>query len=422
MAKNQTQPQSQNTMHPAWEAAKRPMADFSNDEIDKINEKIKTALVSMLLKNEFFGIVALRLGKQLRDDIKSAATDGRNIYFNPGFVNALSLEETVFLIGHEVYHCVFEHFLRRDSRNPMLWNIAGDYVINGICDRDKLGKVIGGALLDRQKYDGMTTEQIYDQLDEEMAKHLETLDDHFDISDMGDADGDGDGKGSGKTISSEEAKQIQDEIRASVIQAAKAAGNVPGEIKRIVDGFLKPKIDWRDLLAAQVASKVPYDTTFTNPNRRSWSNQFGAIFPGDMPDQKLKIAIALDNSGSFTDEMLKEAMSEVYGIMSQYTDFDITIWCFDTQVSGEKHFTPDNIDEITQYEFTGGGGTAIAVNWDYMQDKEIEVDMFVCFTDLYSGDLQRIDPSFVDTVWIVHSSREIPPFGQYAYYEDAKKR
>ena len=400
------------SMHPAWEAANRPMEDFSEKEIDDINEKIKTALVAMLLKNEFFGIVALRLGKSLRSDIKSAATDGRNIYFNPGFVNALSLEETVFLIGHEVYHCVFEHFLRRDGRNPKLWNVAGDFVINGICDRDKLGKVIDGALLDRKSYDGLTTEQIYEKLDEEAEKIYITLDDHFDIDNMSDNATDKDGNPI--TISPEEAQQIQDEIRASIIQAAKASGNVPGEIKRIVDGFLKPKIDWRDLLAAQVASKVPYDTTFVNPNRRSWSNQFGAIFPGDLPDQKLKIGIALDNSGSFTDEMLKEAMSEVHGIMTQYNDYEIKIWCFDTQVSGEKDFTPDNVDEVRTYEFTGGGGTAIAVNWDYMMKKDIEVDMLVCFTDLYSTDLARIDPNFVDTVWIIHDSREVPPFGQYA--------
>jgi hypothetical protein len=108
--------------------------------------------------------------------------------------------------------------------------------------------------------------------------------------------------------------------------------------------------------------------------------------------------------------------------MTQYNDYEIKIWCFDTQVSGEKDFTPDNVDEVRTYEFTGGGGTAIAVNWDYMMKKDIEVDMLVCFTDLYSTDLARIDPNFVDTVWIIHDSREVPPFGQYAYYEDARKR
>jgi predicted metal-dependent peptidase len=403
-----------------FEAGKRPMVEFTKEELQEVEDKIRQGMFVLLLNHEFFGIVALRLKREITDRYPSAAVDGRTMYFNPGFVKALSLDEVVFLIAHEVWHCMFEHFLRRDGRKPSYWNMAGDYVINYLCKRDKIGKLIENALYD-EKFKNMTTEEVYEKLMESGAAEQNTIDVHIDIDDNGNVNMT-DADGNPVKISQEEAKAIRDEIRASMIQASKAAGNVPGEIKRMIDSFLKPQVDWRSLLETTIASKIPYDTSFRRPDRKSWSNSSGIIFPGNVNDDTINIAIGIDNSGSFTQENLKEALSEIRGIFSAYAEFKIQIWCFDTRVTGYAEFDQYNIDDLINYEFTGGGGTNIKSNFDYIVDEKIEADMLVLFTDLECYSLNSIDPMLIDTVWIIHGNDSaVPPFGKYAYYSSKKR-
>jgi predicted metal-dependent peptidase len=130
------------------------------------HERLVQARVRMLMRHPFFGQLALRLKLVQADDwCPTAAVDGRNFYYNSAFVNTLDADEVVFLVGHELGHCMFEHFMRREDRNPQLWNMAGDYIINWILKRERIGTVINKVkiLLD-PKYADWTTEDCYDDL------------------------------------------------------------------------------------------------------------------------------------------------------------------------------------------------------------------------------------------------------------------
>lgn len=416
--------------HPAFEAGRtKKMSEFTDEQIVDIRDRIRIAVSTMLLqKFQFYGILALNLKTVFTDEIPTAATDGRAVYYNPAFVEKLSDKELIFLIVHELWHVLFEHFLRRGSRDPKMWNWAGDYVINYICKRDGIGKVIDGALLD-DKYKDKTTEEVYEQLKEEGASGLQTLDVHLEI------DGDGnmkakDGNGNdissevfsagGKPLTPEEMQDIKNKIQSAVIQAASSApGSVPGEIKRMIDELLNPVIRWQDLLASTISAKFKHDTTFARPHKRSWSNTSGIIWPGDMPGEQINIAIAVDVSGSITPKMFQEFISEVYGIMTSYNEFKLRIWCFDTQVSGYMEYTEETRDDFMNFEMTGGGGTYIKSNFDFMEENHIhqDADLFVCFTDLYCGSLSQIDENLIDTLWIVNGSNQEPPFGDFAHYQ-----
>lgn len=401
--------------HPAFEAGRNcKMSDYTKHELSDIEDRIRSATMGLLIRHEFFGIVALKLKRVMTDKIPTAATDGRSIMYNPAFVKNLSQAELTFLVAHEVYHCVFQHFLRRDKRNPMLWNLSGDYVINLLLCRDNIGKMIEGGCYDK-KYAGYTTEQIYKELYDEAEKNGvangdgsegETIDVHIEPTDE-----------NGDPVSEAEAKEIGDNLRESVIQAAKAAGNLPGEIKRMVDDLLKPQINFRDLIEASIASKQKFDTTFMKTNRRSWGHPDGVIFPGDLPEQEINIAVAMDNSGSISNEVLREMLSEVKGIADTFK-YKMKVWCFDTQVSGYTEYSSEEDNNVENYQFTGGGGTHIAANFDYIEKHEIDTDLLIVFTDLYCGSLSSIDPNIVDTVWILHQNDRIEdiPFGRGAVY------
>ena len=124
------------------------MAKFTN--LDKAKAKL-------LSKSPFFA--TLLFGTPLIENpgIPTAATDGKRIMYNPEFIGSLSVGLVQFVLAHEIGHMIYEHVPRRQSRNPRLWNIAGDYVINGLL-RDDGFEIWEHALVDK-KYDGMSTEQ-----------------------------------------------------------------------------------------------------------------------------------------------------------------------------------------------------------------------------------------------------------------------
>ena len=96
-------------------------------------DKIRAARLYLIREHVFFGSIAMQLN--LVENVTlpfAAATNGKEIIFNPEMVKPWSFAETVFVVMHEVLHVVLLHHLRRGNRDPKKWNYAGDYVINWI--------------------------------------------------------------------------------------------------------------------------------------------------------------------------------------------------------------------------------------------------------------------------------------------------
>jgi predicted metal-dependent peptidase len=126
-------------------------------------------------------------------------------------------------------------------------------------------------------------------------------------------------------------------------------------------------------------------------------------------------------SGSIGDEQAKDFLGEIKGIMQEYQDFKIKVWCFDTKVYNEADFDGYNIDEFDYYEPMGGGGTEFDVNWDYMKENDIQPKKFIMFTDGYPWGSWG-DDNYCDTFFIIHGNdKVVPPFGEFAYYEQVKE-
>jgi predicted metal-dependent peptidase len=402
--------------------------EFSAAEKAKILDKLITARVGLLLRHPFFGNLATRLKMvDASDWCHTLATDGRNFYFNYGFVNKLTPKEAEFGFAHEVLHNVFDHMGRRDSRDPQLSNIAADYATNQILKDERIGTVPSFLkIYQDDKYRGMSYEQIYDDIYEKAEKIDyttlgELLDEHLDgEGDDGEEgeDGDQEGKGKGRPrLTAEEKKQIRDEIKEAMVAAAQSAGagRVPAGVQRMIKDFTEPKMDWRQLLRMNIQSILKSNFSFSRPNRKSQHS--GAILPGMTNDETIDVSIAIDMSGSISDAMAKDFLSEVKGIMDEYVDFKLDLWCFDTEVYNYVQFTGDTADEIMSYECKGGGGTDFDVNYDFMKNQGIEPKKFIMFTDGYPCGSWG-DEDYCDSLFIVHGNETIvSPFGQTAYYK-----
>ena len=344
---------------------------------DPILEKLTTARIGLLLKTPFFGNMATRMKIiDASDWCPTAATDGRNFFYNKDFVEKLSHKKLEFLFAHEIGHCVFDHFGRAGSRNRQLCNISQDYAINQILVDERIGEKISEVdICYDPKYRGLAWEEIYDQLytdaekngmslDELMDKLGDLLDEHINEDSQG---GEGkDGKGNKPVLSKEERQKIKDEIKEAMIQSAAAAGagKTPAAIQRLIKDLTEPKMDWREVLQMNIQSIIKNDYSFQRPNRKSQSS--GIYLPGMKNDETIDVAIAMDMSGSIGMDDAKVFLSEVKGIMDQYVDFNIKIWSFDTEVYNFAAFSADGNDDITTYEPIGGGGTEFKVHWDFL--------------------------------------------------------
>jgi predicted metal-dependent peptidase len=396
----------------------------------EVREILITARVGLLLKASFFGNLATRLKLVNADEwCATAATDGRNFYYNTRFIKMLRPKEVEFLFGHEVLHCVYDHFGRRGDRNPQLWNIADDFCVNADLKKHHVGEFITSVpCLYDHKYDGMSAEEVYDILYEKADKIdindllNRMIDDHMDGDDEQDGSG-GDGNEEGKgrpKLSKEERQQIKDEIKEAMLAAASAsdAGNIPAGVKRLIQDLTEPKMNWRELLRMQLESTIKSDFTWMRASRKGW--HMDAVMPGMKVDPMIDIAIAIDASGSIDESMLKDFLGEVQGIMDSFPAYRIHVITFDTDAYNPAQYDSDNLDDICDYEVAGGGGTDFTCIFKYLKDNEIEPKRLVVFTDGYPFGSWG-DENYADTVWILHGTTSIvPPWGQYAYYDEAE--
>lgn len=394
----------------------------TDEKVDlKARDLLLGARVGLLFKNPFFGNLATNL-KLINADkwCSTAATDGRNFYYNSRFVNMLKPGEIEFLFGHEVLHVVYDHMGRRDNRDPQLWNIANDYAVNADLKRHKIGEFITSVpCLYEVKYDGKYSEQIYDDLMKD-AKTMDLdqlldalVDEHMDSDDEGGNGADG---RPGK-MSQAERDQLRQQIKQQIIAAAAGAeaGDLPGGVKRLIDSVTNPTMPWRELIQTNLTSAVKTDYSFAKPNRRGW--HLDAIMPGMTPGEEIDISVAIDMSGSISARQASGFLAEVAGMMDMFDGYRIHVFCFDTDAYAPQDFNSDNLDTIGDYEPVGGGGTDFTAIFDHLKSRDAETKRLIVFTDgMPFGSWG--DENFCDTTWIIHGSNTIePPFGTWAYMD-----
>jgi predicted metal-dependent peptidase len=393
-------------------------------------DRLITARVGLLMRHSFFGNLATRL-KLINSDewCATAATDGRNFYYNSRFIQKLKPREVEFLFGHEVLHVVYDHMGRREHRDPRISNIAADYAVNADLKRHRVGDFITTVpCLYESKYDGKGYEYIYEDLMENAEKiDLDDLldkmlDEHMDDEgEDGDSE-DGDKRGKRpKPLTAEEREQLKQEIKQNIINAAKGceAGQIPKGVERLIKDVTSPTMPWRELIQTNLTSSIKQDYSFARPNRRGW--HMDAVMPGMTPGEEIDVDIAIDMSGSISNHQAAEFLTEIASMMNMFDGYRVHVFCFDTAIYNPQDFTSENLDDISQYEPAGGGGTDFDCIFEYLKENDRCPKRLIVFTDGMPWGSWG-DADYCDTTWVIHGSRDIvPPFGTWAYFDDHKK-
>ena len=315
---------------------------------------LERAKIKLLGKPDsvFYSSLCFSLKHVFDDSIPTAATNGLSVKYNPDFFMSLSEEARVSLLLHETLHCAYMHMSRAKDMglNPRKANIAADFVIN--LQLHNRGYHIPENWLLDHAYTDMSMEQVYKILPEgeeillSMADFLEP--------------GEGTEKETkdGNVLSTQDIEQyIQDAlIRASVqskMQNEKP-GSIPFDIQIYLDKLLNPKLPWNTILRKYMNEVAKKDFTWQRPNRRFFPNHY---LPSLHSQSSLTVAVAIDTSGSVSDEDFTQFISDVRGIIDSVEPLHIDLIQFDTEIKSVDRITTKT--DLAKIKFSGRGGTRI---------------------------------------------------------------
>ena len=397
---------------------------------DDVETKLSAARTRLILDRPFLGALVLRMPMKPADPkwCATIGTDARNLYYNPEYIDNLSLEQTQFALAHEALHCALSHFARRAHRNAQRWDVACDLAINPILIKEGMTAVPGA--LYNIGYEGMMAEEIYPLVKENNEE--QTHDQHLygkdskstqqsqdgsdtqpDAADSDSQESTGDGSGGEgeqqavgepDPLSEAEKEQLSVQWRqrmAGAAQQAMQAGKLAGSLRMLVDHLLQPQLPWRMLLARYMTASSRDDYSYMRPSRREGE----AIFPS-LRSAQTEIMVVLDTSGSIKSAEMQEFVTEIDAIKGQVRA-RITLHACDAALSKEGPwvFEPWEAFELPQ-NIRGGGGTRFTPVFEWADEQGLSPDLLVYFTDA-EGEFPKQESRF-PVIWLVKGRGKVP--------------
>jgi predicted metal-dependent peptidase len=354
--------------------------------------------------------------------IQTAATDGKNEFYNRAFVDSMRDAELRFLVLHEIYHKLYRHLTTwrwMYDADARIANMACDYVINvQLVDdnkADKFATMTGPLTIGcyDDKYRGWDSARVFRDLQQKQEE-------------QGGGQGQGQGQGQpgdagdsfddhmwdeAQEMSAEEQQALAREIDEAVRQGAMAAGKLGTGGDRDFGDLLQPQQDWREVLREFVQTTCTGSdySSWRRPNRRYLSA--GMYMPSGISEQIGEIVIAPDMSGSIGAREIQRMLSEVKGIAETVHPEAVRLLYWDTKICADERYEAHELDTLVNTtKPAGGGGTMIECVPDHMRAERINAQCAVVFTDGYLGGGWGDWPCPV--LWvIVDNKRCNAPFG-----------
>ncbi|MDJ0693918.1 VWA-like domain-containing protein [Mastigocoleus sp. MO_188.B34] len=318
--------------------------------IDKI---ISASLLRLRMREPFFATLALFASFIQTNEHSTAGTDGKNIFVNYEFLLSLTRNQQDGLLLHEVLHAALLHVVRRGTRDPIMWNIAADIVVNGIIAEDKNFELPPGAIRDLE-LEKFTVEEVYELLQKDVDKYKTFCLADPDLLESGLGDSSNDNANSSADSLSISQKQVLKTYwrnalaRSETIALSKSGGNIPGGIARELGAIKDAQLDWRSYLWRYLV-KTPTD--FSGFDRRFISR---GLYLENLEGESVKVYVAVDTSGSIDNKELSLFLGEIDGIINSYPHLDCELYYADSDIYG-----PYSLDNKSSLPTPEGGGGAL---------------------------------------------------------------
>ena len=422
------------------------------ESIFEIETKLSAARTRLILEKPFLGALVMHLPMVARDsaECRTTATDARAFYFNPDYIQTLTLSQTQFILAHEALHCALGHFARRRHRVRRRWDVACDHAVNLILVEEGL-KPAPGALLEKS-FKGLSAEEVYplipdDTIEETLDQHAYDEDGDDDQNDQDSDSGDGDasdqrddegspkegdtqsgeqgeqeqsssegsGEGSqaqdeseggssgGQSLSETEREELETLWRQRLVaaaQQARHAGRLGESLARSIDDLIQPKLPWRALLSRYMMSAARDDYSFQRISRREGAAMMPSLHSGQMD-----VVIGLDTSGSIDAGEIAEFVAEIDALKGQLRARVTLLACDEKITEGPMIYEAwESIEAPT--ELSGGAGTRFTPVFEWIERENLRPDIVLYFTDA-EGEFPKQAPPFA-VLWLVKGNLPVP--------------
>lgn len=414
--------------------------------LKKLNDhtqEFKQALTRLTLRNDAMFFVALLYSMRherhdpfvVRGQRAPAATDGVRICYDGELFGKYSLEDRMFILVHEILHVVLYHALRLGARDPNLWNIACDYVVNGMIADHKQGNTgfatPKDAIQPDPAFKGLSAEQVYDLLLQEAKDALaggkkqgKGKNGRNWVRAPGNAEGGGRGiqldghepndvmEYDPSTNEGKAASQVEREVgmeTEKAIQSAKAAGQGSHLMTQLLREAQVQHEPWYAHLRRFMTAVNEGEYNWARLNRRRMALH-NLIAPDIRVEKMGKIVISIDESGSLTDEVLSAIAAHTCAILRE---------CNPKQVVVLRHtdcVTDEEVHDGPDYNFPlvrkSTGGTDFRPVFDRVEAEHGDAQVLIMFTDMY-GPFPELPPH-METLWVTSTPEQTvkTPFGE----------
>lgn len=436
-----------------------PVTENKNPGQSAAGQKLTAARARLILDNPFLGVLVLRLPLvEATEWCDTSGTDAKSIYYNPIYINNLTLSEVQFVLAHEALHCGLSHFARREHRAQKRWDVACDHAVNQLLKNEELDRPQGA--LFNEDYAGLSAEEIYlcidaDNDEQAMDQHYYDTDpDEPPQTDSNTADDQSNGKSSNTSpdtlplspekpsdqsldhtaqppeeqtttqqqtandtspqkpaskpppaLSTAERDHLDTQWQqrlASAAQQAAQAGKLSESMSRMLEHLLQPVLPWRALLARFMSSTARTDYNLTRPSRR---REGDAILPS-LHTRQIDVVVALDTSGSVRENELSEFLSELNAIKGSM-NARVTLFACDDNLDPDCPWTYEPWDTMQlPAQLAGGGLTDFRPVFERIPVIIAKPDLVIYFTDA-KGRFPEDRPD-VPVLWLVKGSTSVP--------------
>ena len=382
--------------------------------VAKTEKLVSGSLLRLRMRSPFFATLALYAGFKASFELPTAATDGREVIYNPAFISSLPSIQIDAVMLHEVLHAALLHVPRRSTRNPKGWNIAADIVVNGVLWQN--GFELPENTIRDTDLEHHSVEEVYAILAkqaEDQEKHQLEHPDLLEPAPQGrDGSEEGDAKAGspGGQLSEGQRKALEAHWRKAMAQAASVArgsnqGKLPAGMTREFGSLEPSRLDWRSTLWRYL-SHTPTD--FEEFDRRMIGRGY---YLESLSGMSLQVFLCVDTSGSIDEPQITALLSEVRGILRAYPHVQCTLYYADATAYGPYTLEVDGDIPIPQ----GGGGTDFRPFFEAIKPDlaELEHGVIVYLTDGF-GDFPLEIPK-LPVLWVVTPGGLAPggfPFGE----------
>ena len=384
----------------------------------------------LLMRQPFIGMVLMHLDfVPVTSGCRTACTDGSRVFMNCKFYAQLDLEERLFVLAHETWHCVLLHFARLQNRNPEKFNIATDLEIHFILQKEKMREPF--VLPHDPNWDGLSAEEIYEKLGKSKkrppdpgccSKGFEgncedgkSFDEHIYKNGSGtegaaqEINAGGAGEADPDFAPQVDAQSVE-KMRQIIIQSAqtieRTQGRMPGFLQSIIEKLRKPELNWKELLKQFVTSCYGGSRRWLPPARRYVGM---GLYLQSRRNEKFNAVMAIDTSGSTTGD-LPQFFAELSNLLKSFGNYELTVIQCDFKIQHIDKFSGDNpLPGNYQWASYGHGGTSFISPFEYVKKHKLRPDIFIYLTDGY-GNAPEKTPNF-PVLWVLTHDGENPALG-----------